>query len=478
MASEWDAVVVGSGPNGLTAAAALTRAGWRVLVIEAKPTIGGGTRSGHLTLPGFVHDHCSAVHPMAVASPALAELGVGVHGGGGVEWIHPEVPMAHPLDGGRAALLERSVAATAVGLGTDDAAYRRLMGPLVESADPVVAAVLSPLSLPPLRHLSAVARFGAAGAWPATWLGRARFRGDEARALLAGLAAHSMLSLRAPATAGFGLLLGLLGHAVGWPLARGGSQAIADALVAIVDAGGGEIACGRPVTSLADLPPARATLLDVSPRALLRLAGDGLPDRYRRGLARYRYGAGTWKLDYALDDPIPWTAAGARRAATVHVGGTLDEVAASEADVMAGRHPERPFVLVVQPTIVDPSRAPEGRHVAWAYCHVPNGSDSDMTDRIERQIERFAPGFRDLIRARHAMTPAAFERDNANYIGGDIAVGRTDLSQLLTRPVAARRPWRTPVPGLYLCSSATPPGPGVHGMCGWHAAQTVLADHR
>ncbi len=473
MADEWDAVVVGAGPNGLTAAATLGRAGWRVLVVEAAPTIGGGTRSGELTRPGFVHDICSAVHPMALISPAFSPLDLDAHG---VEWVFPEVQMAHPLDGGRAALLLRSVGGTAALLGPDRAAYRALLEPLVESAERVVRAVMSPLTPPRIGDLAALARFGRAGAWPATRLARSRFRSDEARGLLAGLAAHSMLSLRSVATGGYGLFLGLLGHAVGWPVASGGSQAIADALGSIIVGSGGEIVVGQTVESLDELPPARATLLDVSPRQLIRIAGHRIPDRYRRAVERYRYGAGVWKVDWALDGPIPWTADGARQAGTVHVGGTLEEVAAAEGDVAAGRHPQRPFVLVGQPTIIDPSRAPAGAHVAWAYCHVPNGSTFDMTQRIEDQIERFAPGFKERVLARQAMSPAAVERHDANYIGGDIAVGSTDLRQLVTRPVVSRCPWRTPVPGLYLCSSATPPGPGVHGMCGWHAAQTALRD--
>ncbi len=474
MADEWDAVVVGAGPNGLTAAATLGRAGWRVLVVEAAPTIGGGTRSGELTRPGFVHDICSAVHPMAVISPAFAPLDLQAHG---VNWVFPEVQMAHPLDGGRAALLLRSVGGTAALLGPDEASYRTLLEPLVESADRVVSAVMSPLTRPRMGDLPVLARFGLAGAWPATRLARSRFRSDEARGLLAGLAAHSMLSLRSLATGGFGLFLGLLGHSVGWPVASGGSQAIADALGSIIVGTGGELVVGQAVESLDELPPARATLLDVSPRQLIRIAGHRLPDRYRRAVERYRYGAGVWKVDWALDGPIPWTADGARQAATVHVGGTLEEITAAEGDVAAGRQPQRPFVLVGQPTIIDPSRAPAGAHVAWAYCHVPNGSTFDMTQRIEDQIERFAPGFKERVLSRHAMGPADVERHDANYIGGDIAVGSTDLRQLVTRPVVSRCPWRTPVPGLYLCSSATPPGPGVHGMCGWHAAQTALRDH-
>ena len=475
MTESWDAVVVGSGPNGLCAAATLGRAGWQVLVVEAADTIGGGTRSEPLTLDGFVHDRCSAVHPMGVASPVLRDLDLGAHG---VEWLYPEVQLAHPVDGGRAALVQRSVDETADGLGADAASYRRLLAPSVASAQVLTEAVLSPLTLPPPTSLPALARFGMAAAWPADRLARRRFATDEAQGLLAGLAAHSMLSLRSPGTAGYGLFLGLLAHAAGWPVARGGSQSIADALVSIIERAGGEVVTGERVRSLDQLPPARATLVDVSPRQLLDLAGPRLPARYRRGLERYRYGSGVWKVDWALDGPIPWTAPGVDRAATVHVGGALAEVVGAESAVAAGHHPRRPFVLVVQPSVIDPSRAPAGRHVGWAYCHVPNGSTFDMTERIEAQIERFAPGFTDRVLARHVSSPAELERHDANYVGGDIAVGRTDLSQLVTRPVASRHPWRTPVPGLYLCSSATPPGPGVHGMCGWHAARTALADAR
>ncbi len=441
-----------------------------MLVLEAADRPGGGTRSAELTLPGVIHDVCSAIHPLGIGSPALRHLPLAEHG---LEWIHPEVPLAHPLDGGRAALLHRSVGDTAAGLGADGPAYRRLLDPLVDAGFGLTDGLLSPLTVPP-SHPVALARYGLVGVLPATWLARRQFTTDDAGGLFAGLAAHSMLSLGAPATAGYGLMLGLLGHLVGWPMARGGSQAIADSLVSLLESRGGRVECGRRVTSLGDLPPARAVLLDVSPRQVIGMAGDRLPDRYRRRLARFRYGPGVFKLDWALDGPIPWTSPDSARAATVHLGGTMSEVAVAEAEVTRGRHPERPFVLLAQSSLFDATRAPDGVHTAWAYCHVPNGSTLDMTDRIEAQIERFAPGFRDRVLARHAMPPAAMEAHDANYIGGDINGGIADLRQFVARPTLGLHPWATPVEGLYLCSASTPPGGGVHGMCGWHAAHEVL----
>jgi phytoene dehydrogenase-like protein len=469
--SEYDAVVVGAGPNGLVGAAVLAGAGLSVLVLDAADVVGGGTRSAALTRPGHVHDVCSAIHPLALASPALRSLPLADHG---LEWVQPDAPLAHPLDGGRAAVLERSVDATGLGLGDDGAAYLRMMTPLVAAGPALIDGVLSPLSRPAARAVAGLVRFGAAGAWPATRLARHRFGGDEAQALVAGLAAHSALSLRAPGTGGFALFLGLLGHAVGWPAARGGSQAIADALVAVVADRGGEVVLGHRVTTLADLPPAPIVLLDLTPRQLLDLGGDRFPAGYRRRLARYRYGPASFKVDWALDGPIPWTAPGCRRAGTVHLGGTIDEVARSESAVQRGRVTDRPFVLLAQQSRFDPTRAPAGEHNAWAYCHVPNGSPIDMTGAIEAQVERFAPGFRDRIIGRHVMGPAAIEAHDANYVGGDISGGSTDLTQILARPVASRSPWTTAAAGVYLCSSATPPGPGVHGMCGWHAAHAAL----
>jgi phytoene dehydrogenase-like protein len=464
-----DAVVVGSGPNGLAAAVTLALAGRSVRVLEAAATIGGGTRSEELTLPGYLHDVCSAIHPMAVASPFMRSLPLAEHG---LRLLQPELPLAHPLDGGRAAVLHRSVDLTARGLGVDGSAYRRLMGPLAAAWQPLFADILGPLRLP--RHPLPTGRFAVHALRPVDRLARSRFRAEAARALLAGCGAHSMLPLSAAGTSAFALGLGLLGHAGGWPVAAGGSRAITDALASLLRSLGGEIETGRPVARLADLEPARAVLLDVGPAALVGIAGDRLPARYQRSLLRYRYGPGAFKVDYALAEPVPWAAEEARRAGTVHVGGTLTEIAAAEAEVAAGRHPARPFVLVGQQSLVDPARAPAGRHTLWAYCHVPGGSDRDMTAAIEGQIERFAPGFREVVLARRATGPAALEEHNPNLIGGDINGGAADLRQMLARPVIRRVPHATPDPRIFLCSASTPPGGGVHGMCGWHAARAAL----
>jgi phytoene dehydrogenase-like protein len=465
--------VVGSGPNDLTAAVTLARAGWKVKVLEAAAAPGGGTRSEELTLPGYTHDVCSAVHPLGLGSPALRDLPLEAHG---LRWIQPDAPLAHPLGGDRVALLERSVDATAEGLGrADRAAYRRLMAPLVGDGVRLVDSLLAPLSFPSAPP-PVLARYGLNGIRSARALARSRFEGDQARALMGGLAAHSMLPLNAPITAGYGLMLGLLGHLVGWPIAEGGSQAIAASLVSLLEAHGGELELEHRVRSLDELPSSAVVLLDLTPRQLLAVVGDRLPSRYRRAMERYRYGPGVFKVDWALDGPIPWSAPGCARAATVHVGGPLDDVVASEAAVGHRRHSERPFVLLAQPSLFDPSRAPAGGHTAWAYCHVPHGSTVDMTAAIEAQVERFAPGFRDRIVARHVMGPAAMEHHDGNYIGGDINGGVADLRQFVARPVLSLRPWATPIDGVYICSSSTPPGGGVHGMCGWSAARCVLRD--
>ena len=469
MSVTHDAIVVGGGPNGLAAAITLARAGRSVSVVEAEATVGGGTRSAELTLPGFVHDICSAVHPLGIGSPFFRGLSLATNG---LTWIHPDTPLAHPLDDGTAIVLERSVAATAAGLGRDAAAYRRWMGPLVADTDKILAELLGPLKPP--RHLLALARFGPLALLPASALARLLFLGERARALFAGIAAHAIQPLEHPATAAFGLILGMLGHAVGWPMPRGGSQRIADALVASLRSLGGDVVTTHRVEAIDDLPAARAVLFDVTPRQLLAIAGPRFPAGYQRKLAGYRYGAAAFKVDWALDGPIPWTASACARAGTVHLGGTLDEIAAGEAAVARGKHPERPFVLVAQPSLFDPTRAPAGQHTVWAYCHVPNGSRFDMTERIEAQIERFAPGFRDRILARSVLSPAALERCNANYVGGDINGGVQDLRQLFTRPVARLVPYSTPARGIYLCSSSTPPGGGVHGMCGYFAARAAL----
>ncbi len=476
------AIVVGSGPNGLVAAVTLARAGWDVTVLEAASTAGGGTRSAELTVPGAIHDVCAAIHPLAVGSPAFRELAEsGVLARHGLEWIHPPAPLAHPLDGGRAAILHRSVDATADGLAHDDrargdgAAYRRMFSPLVDAGFDLTDALMSPLQLPP-RHPLALARFGLPGLLSANLLAGRSFDGDAAQALFAGLAAHSILSLRRPVTAGYGLMLGTLAHVVGWPMARGGSQAIADALVATLAELGGRVECNHRVGSLTDLPPVDAVLFDVTPRQLLAIAGDRLPPRYRRSLERFRYGPGVYKIDYALDGPIPWADPRCGEAATVHLGGTLAEIVAAEDEVQRGGHPERPYVLLAQQSNFDRSRAPDGIDTVWAYADVPNGSTVDMGERIEAQIERFAPGFRDRIVARHTMHTVDVESHDENYVGGDINGGAGDLRQYVARPRLGLRPWTTPLDGVYLCSSSTPPGGGVHGMCGWHAAREVLRD--
>jgi phytoene dehydrogenase-like protein len=465
-----DAIVVGSGPNGLAAAITLARAGLAVRVHEGASTAGGGLRSAELTLPGFVHDPCATVVATALVSPFIRSLDLA---GLGVELAHPEVPAALALAPDRAVLLHRSVEETAVGLGRDGAAWRRLLGPLARDAERLMPWILGPVPRP-TRHVLAVTRFGPAALLPASALARLAFREEPARALLGALAAHAIVPLESAGSAASGLVLATAAHAVGWPVVVGGSQRLADALVAELARLGGEVVTDAPVHSLADLPPARAVLLDVTPRQLLALAGDTAPAGYARRLARFRYGPGVCKVDWALDGPIPWRDPDLARAGTVHLGGTLPQLASAERAVAAGRIPRRPFVILVQATVMDPTRAPAGRHTAWAYAHVPHGSPVDATELIEAEVERAAPGFRDLVLGRHTRTAVAHEAYNPNYIGGDIGGGLATLPQVLARPTPAWDPYRTPIPGVYLCSSSTPPGGGVHGMAGHRAAHSAL----
>ncbi len=464
---EYDAVVVGSGPNGLAAAITTARQGGKVLVLEGRDTIGGGVRSAELTLPGFIHDVCSAIHALAVDSPFFKTLPLGDYG---LDFIAPPVELAHPLEGGDAVFVRRSVGETAAGLGDDARAYQRLFGWLTEHSNQLNQDLLGPFPLPP-RHPLLLAWFGLNALLPAVTLAKLRFSGTRARALFAGMAAHSIMPLETPATAAFGLMLTTSAHTAGWVYPRGGAQRIADALAGYLRSLGGEIVTGQMVTSLDELPPARAIFLDVTPRQFVALAGDKLPPRYRRKLLGYRYGPGVFKMDFALSEPIPWANPDISQAGTVHLGGTLDEIASSERAMWLGAHAERPFVLLTQPTLFDPSRAPEGKHTVWAYCHVPHGSTVDMSERIESQIERFAPGFRDAILAKAGMNTQAMQAYNPNYIGGDINGGVQDLRQLFTRPTLRLNPYSTPLKGVYLCSSSTPPGGGVHGMCGYQAAK-------
>ena len=465
----YDAVVVGSGPNGLAAAVELARNGRSVVVLEAEDTIGGGTRSAELTLPGFVHDVGSAIHPLGYASPFFSTLPLEEHG---LEWVHPLAPLAHPFDDGTAAVLERSVEETGETLGSDASAYRRFMGPLARDFDRIIDSLLGPPRPP--RHPFALARFGLGAIRSARGLAESLFEGEKAKGLFAGNAAHSFLPMEQAPSAAFGLVLGTVGHAAGWPFPRGGSQKIADALVSYLRSLGGEVYTGIRVGSVEEVPRTRAVLFDVTPWQLLDITGQHFTERYRRALKRYRYGPGVYKVDFALDGPIPWTAEACKRAGTVHIGGTLDEISQGEAAVSRGEHPEKPFVLLAQQSLFDSTRAPAGKHTVWAYCHVPNGSSVDMTQRIEAQIERFAPGFRDRILAKSTMGPADLQRINANHIGGDINGGLLDFRQLFTRPAVRITPYSTPAKGLYLCSSSTPPGGGVHGMCGYFAARAAL----
>ena len=464
-----DAVVIGSGPNGLSAAIVLAQAGCKVVVFEAEPTIGGGARSAALTLPGFVHDICSAVHPFAAASPFWRTVPLDAFG---LQWIHPPFAIGHPLDDGTAVVVERSLAATVAALGRDGDMYRKVIGTVVDDWPRLERAVLGPFSVP--RHPFTLARFGLNALRSAEGLATSAFNDERTRALFAGVAAHGMMPLDRTLTAGIGLALAAMCHVPGWPIPRGGSQNITNALVRYLQSLGGEVIAGERVMNIDDVPPAKAILCDLSPKPLLQIAGHTFPTAYRQKLERYRYGMGVFKVDWALDAPIPWKSEPCRRAGTVHLGGTLNEIAMSESEVWQGRIVDRPFVLLSQPTVFDASRAPAGKHVAWGYCHVPAASTVDMLDRIERQIERFAPGFRDRVLARSIMTPAAIEAHNANLVGGDIAGGVSDLRQFFTRPTW--RNYSTPVKGLYICSASTPPGVGVHGMCGYHAATRALKE--
>ncbi len=467
--STYDAVVVGAGPNGLAAAVELARNGRSVCVLEANETIGGGARSAEITLPGFVHDLGSAIHPLGFASPFFRSLPLEEHG---LEWIHPDAPLAHPFDDGDAAILERSVDETAKNLGPDEEAYRRLMGPPAADATRIAANFLGSPSVP--RHPLSLGATGLRSVRSARAVAEANFEGRNARALFAGNAAHSFLPLERPLSAMFGFVLGVLGHAYGWPMPKGGSQKIADALASYLKTLGGEIYTGVRVDRVEDVPPARAVLFDVTPRQLVNIAGHHLPSRYRNSLKKYRYGPGVFKMDFALDGPIPWRNEECLRAGTVHLGGTFDEIAAGEAGVWRGEHAERPFVLLAQQSLFDDTRAPEGKHTVWAYCHVPNGSTMNMSARIENQIERFAPGFRDRILAKTTMDTSELETWNANLVGGDINGGVMDIRQFVARPVASANPYAIPAKGLYLCSSSTPPGGAVHGMNGFMAARSTL----
>ncbi len=468
--TDFDAIVIGSGPNGLAAGIALQQQGISVLILESKDSIGGGLRSAELTLPGFIHDVCSAIHPLAAQSPFFASLPLKDHG---LEYIYPEIAAAHPFDDGHAAVLAGTVADTAEKLGLDSYAYTKLMSPLVDSWSNLIPDILAPFHFP--RHPFDMAAFGLKALRPASGL-VSLFRTREARGLWAGMAAHSIQPLSNLATSAIGLVLLAASHRAGWPLPAGGSKEIANALASYFLSLGGKIETGVHVRTLSQLPSSRAVFFDLTPKQILEIAGDRFSPIYRWQLERYRYGMGVFKIDWALDGPVPFTAESCRRAGTVHLGNTFEEIASSEAFSAAGGHPEKPFVLFAQQSLFDTQRAPDGKHTAWAYCHVPNGSEKDMTDAIEGQVERFAPGFRDLIIGRHTMNTREVQAYNPNYIGGDINGGVIDLSQLYTRPVISFSPYRTSATGLYVCSSSTPPGGGVHGMCGYHAARQALKD--
>lgn len=470
MTARLDAIVIGAGPNGLSAAIALAREGFSVRVFEAAPTAGGGFRSEALTEPGFTHDVCATVFATTLASPFLKSLPLAAHG---LTFAHPEAPFAHPLDDGSAVLMHRSIAESASGLDAVDArSYQRLMTPIVDRSEALMEALLGPLRV---RHPWLMASFGLKAIQSAAGFARRRFSGLRARAMFAGAAAHGIVPLEYAATAGYGLGLLLAAHSVGWPVVRGGSQYAADAMVSYLRSLGGEVVTGERIDSFDQLPPSRVVLCDVTPRQFLSIAGGRVPAGYRRRLERYRYGPGVFKVDWALNAAVPWRASECARAGTLHLGGTLEEIAASERAAWLGNVSNRPYVLAVQPSRFDSTRAPVGRHTLWAYCHVPHGCETDMTPVIEAQIERFAPGFRDCISTRQSMGPAMLERRNANLVGGDISGGAADLAQIFARPVASVTPYATAIDGVYLCSSSTPPGVGGHGMCGYYAARAAIA---
>ncbi|NIJ55824.1 phytoene desaturase family protein [Dyadobacter arcticus] len=468
--SEYDAIVIGSGPNGLAAAITLQRAGLSVLIVEGKSTVGGGMRSQELTLPGYVHDVCSAVHPMALLSPFFKSLPLKDFG---LEFIQPKFAAAHPFDDGKVAILEKSLENTALGLGKDASAYRDFMGPLVGDIPGLLPSLLGPFVWPekPIE----MAKFGMKALPSATWAAK-RFQTREARGLWAGMAAHAIQPLQNVATAAFGIMLMASAHLNGWPIPKGGSQSIANALAAYFQSLGGKIITDFQVESLDQLPPAKVVLADITPRQLLKMAGSKLSSSYKSRLEKYRYGMGVFKIDWALDGVIPFTSRECQDAATVHLGNTLEEIVDYEKGISEGRQGDKPFMLLAQQSVFDPGRAPAGKHTAWAYCHVPHGSTIDMTTGIENQVERFAPGFRDLIREKHTMNTSEMEAYNPNYVGGDINGGIQDIFQLYSRPVLSISPYRTSAKDIYLCSSSTPPGGGVHGMCGYHAAKQVLSD--
>jgi len=467
---DFDAIIVGSGPNGLAAAIHLQQNGLSVLILEAKSEIGGGLRSAELTLPGFTHDICSAIHPLAVGSPFFQQLPLANHG---LQYIYPEIAAAHPFDNGTAAVLKQSITETAKLLGSDEQVYLKLIQPIVNDWPNIAADVLGPLHYP--KHPLAMARFGLSALTSATHLSKL-FKTEEAKGLLAGMAAHSMLPLSKITTSAIALVLMANGHLKSWPIPKGGSNRIANALASYFISIGGKIETNTYVKSLEELPSSHAVLFDISPKQLLQIAGHKFSSLYKWQLERYRYGMGVFKVDWALDGPIPFMAEECKKAGTIHIGNTIDAITKSEQQTWDGQHSDKPFVLLAQQSVFDPSRAPEGKHTAWAYCHVPNGSKVDMTNAIENQVERFAPGFKDLILAKHTMSPAQMEEYNPNYIGGDINGGVIDIGQLFTRPALRWSPYKTSAKGIYICSASTPPGGGVHGMCGYHAAQKVLKD--